>query len=264
MAKSIIKPDWTRRLRKGHWSTKGLVFYSPFKKATNLVDYSPYRNHGTIVGAEWVGEGLNFDSDYVDLGPTPLLPSIDDWTFQAVVNSSLNSDIDVFFSQYLAGVGNGRVNIEQTNDTGPWTFRIFLGSDPSLGSVVLNSTTQIVVGVEYNLMITRKFRTFSIYVNGILENSITEAATRQILQAGNLLGGRTSTSPYNGNLNTSAFWHGSISDVKVYNLALSESEIQALCIKPDLPMARDISWMAKADAAAAAGIVILRRRRECA
>lgn len=61
------KPQLGAQLRLGHWSTRGLVAFYPFAKAGNLVDFSPYRNHGTISGAEWVGQGLQFvasQSDY--------------------------------------------------------------------------------------------------------------------------------------------------------------------------------------------------------
>ena len=70
MAKTLIKPDWTRALKKGR-ITKGLQLYSPFKQAANVVDYSSYKNDGTLVAtAHFVGDGVDFDgdSDYVDFG----------------------------------------------------------------------------------------------------------------------------------------------------------------------------------------------------
>ena len=44
------KPSLFAQLRTGHWSTNGLVGYWPFVEAGNLVDFSPYGNHGVITG----------------------------------------------------------------------------------------------------------------------------------------------------------------------------------------------------------------------
>ena len=63
------KPNFGAQLRIGHWSTKGLVGFWPFRKAGNLVDFTPNKNHGTLNGPTWVGDGLSFDgSDKITIG----------------------------------------------------------------------------------------------------------------------------------------------------------------------------------------------------
>ncbi len=240
------EPTFGQMLNLGHWATDGLVFYWRGIEAGEAVDKSLYRNHGAITGATWVGDGLFFDgsnNDVVDLGSDSLIPSTDDWTFHAIIRPDASSDQDTLFSQYLSGVGNGRILIQQSDDSGPITISIFLGSDPALGSIFVNPTTAVVAGMTYHVTFTRRYRTFSVYINGVFENSTTEAGTRQILQTGNVLGIRSGSNPYNGNYDTSTRWNGLMSDIKIYNRALSDSEIQALYINPGLPMQQQPIWL---------------------
>jgi hypothetical protein len=132
----------------------------------------------------------------------------------------------VVFGQYLAALGNGRFMIRLL-DSDATRMTMFLGNIGSfstfsidLGVIPQNDWTSVAV--------TRSGSVFAGYVGNSKTIHTDIDATRTILQAGNVLGARTATTPYNGDL--TAFWAGSIAEVGVWSDALTDDEIGSLSV----------------------------------
>lgn len=59
------KPFFGDKLNYGHWSTRGLVGYWPFREASNLIDFTANENHGVFAASagSWEGAGYHFASN---------------------------------------------------------------------------------------------------------------------------------------------------------------------------------------------------------
>ncbi len=163
-------------------------------------------------------DGFN---DYINVSSTPMIPSTDDWTvaFWAYQDVSENAAL---FAQYLTNVNNGRTLF----DISTGNLRLFLGNTAILGTVSLETPW---TATAWNHVVgTRLGNTFTIYLNGEEGATISEGLTRQILQTGNTFGARQqSLNPsYLGNLGS--WWDGSIGETRIYNRALSATEISEL------------------------------------
>lgn len=187
---------------------------------------------GTISGATWTNDGkfgkaLSFDGtdDYVNLNnnSTPLLSATGDWTISTWVKPDTTSEKTIF-AQYVATVGNGRMLL-RISASNPDKFELFLGNDATESSVNVDSRTSITTGEWYHVLVQREGKTFSMYINGKYEAGTTDSGTRSILQAGNIIGGRTSgAGSYSAAL--TAYFDGTIDEFKAYNYALTSDEIK--------------------------------------
>ena len=217
--------------------SEGLVgAWCPSLGATGfrLIDRSGYGNHGTLTNMtndDWVVSGgagaLDFDgvNDYVDLSLRSKISSTGDFTIAGWV--SLNAapgNIGAIFSQYLANQNNGRFIFGVNSNSKAVAF---LGNDASLATVSLLGTTTLSNNLFYHLVVTRKTNTFTVFVNGVSENTNTDASARTILQTGNTIGSFcNSITSYTEPL--SEVINGKIDDVRVYSRALTVPEIRRL------------------------------------
>ncbi len=244
------KPDITRRVR----ATDGagnLSGYSSVASATTLsagevqgrvgayafdegagttaADSSGNNNTGTLNGATWttagkIGNALFFNgtSAYVDLGNAVTLQLTGSMTLSAWINSAAFPGNDAVIVSKKAS-GELGYQLDTTVDTGPRTIRIkFTDATGSVtsryGATVLQLNQWYHVAGVYDA----QAQTLNAYLNGVLDN-------------GTLLGTVTSTqlnSPLNVNIGrrpgASGYeFNGTIDEVRIYNRALSQAEIQA-------------------------------------
>lgn len=89
--------------------TKGLIASYPFTSAREVIDYTPNKNHGTVTGAAWGGQGLEFVAgDFVNFGSPAIL-------------DTANSDFSVcFWVRWDAG---DFLLTKRKNHTNFWNFR---------------------------------------------------------------------------------------------------------------------------------------------
>ena len=197
---------------------KGLVAHWTMSqdslKGSLLADKTPYENDGTIYGAttfttDRMGQpnkAMYFDgvNNYIDCG-TPIIPagdfSISAWCYNNGVISSNNS----ICGQYTSGQAG----------------RMWFGFKPNVIGYRIGGETET-VPVEYNkhlhCVITREGTTVKVYLNGNLV--ITRTAVDSIYQGANTIIGSYDS--------TEGRFNGSIDDVRIYNRALSETEIKTL------------------------------------
>ncbi len=232
----------------GHWSTDGLVFYWRGIPAGNVVDESLYRNHGTITGATWVGDGLSFDSatEYVtDINPLGL--SVNELTAIVWVMRPALTVGDFYAKGVYFGDGFG-----MRADVGS-TYRLAVGSQYFVsGAGGFNALEKTMFVISY-----KKDVWGIVYKNGVFAGNLS-ANTAAITHVYPITIGN------NRYLNAGLVC--TVYSASYYNRALSANEIQQLYINPDLPMQQYPIWLLKAPAVPPSGIVPIiqahtRRRR---
>ena len=212
-----------------HASDIGLVAAYSFDagSGTTLEDSSGNLNTGTISGAAWTGDGrfggaLAFDGvdDLVTVLDAPALALTSGMTLEAWVEPSrLGSWKAVLMKEQLGSLAYG---LFADSDTGVPTGEIFVGGVKSVGG-----SGQVPVDEWTHLATTYDGVTQRLYVDGV------EVASRAVLgtiavSAGALLIGGNAFDP------TQSF-NGVIDEVRIYNRALSQSEVQSDMSTPITP-----------------------------
>jgi hypothetical protein len=184
---------------------------------------------GNIIGATWTtggrnGNALNFtgSTNYGDLGNPALLQNTGSMTWSAWVKATADPADD---GQIVAKSNDASGwQLKTSPDTGPRTFGTAVSSGS--GRVQRYSTTVRSLNVWYYVagVYNAAARTLDIYVNGVLNNGILTGsipASQVNAPVNAYIGKRTSL--YGGGF----CFNGIIDDVRIYNRALSQAEIQA-------------------------------------
>ena len=192
---------------------------------TTVADASNHGLTGTISGATWTTQGkytnalsFNGTSGYVDLGNPASLQMTGSMTLSAWVKATANPPDD---GQIIAKSDNvSGWQLKTSPDTGPHTFGIAI-SDGST-HVQRYSSTVRALNVWYHIagVYNAKPHTLDIYVNGVLNNGV--------------LKGVIPASQSNANVNVNIgrrtggyYFKGIIDEVRLYNRALTQLEIQS-------------------------------------
>jgi chitodextrinase len=209
----------------------GLVVGYGFDAGTGstVADSSGNADTGSLNGASWTtsgkyGNALSFDglSSFVDLGnPTPL-HSTGSMTWSAWVMATGDPRNDgQIIAKSDSGSGLAGWQFKTSPDTGVETFSVGVSADGNsrvqrYSQTVRSLNTWYYVAGVYDASAQR----LDIYVNGALDNG--------------MLNGTVPTSQFDPNLNVTVgkrsggyYFQGVIDEVRVYNRALSASEIQS-------------------------------------
>lgn len=211
---------------KGQIPTNGLVGYWPFDGNAN--DASGNGNNGTVYGATLATDRFgNANSAYSFNG-------VDNYI---IVNSSLTFPSTAITTAFWFN----RNGIKQTGlenyISKELSFSTYLYADSTLVSQVWKGSPGIWSGwgsgsykvpmnnnwIFYASTFDNTTRIVNIYVNGILVNSINETDPNAIVRT-------SSNSLYIGRNGSSSVYYikGSLDDLRIYNRALSNQEIQSL------------------------------------
>ena len=184
---------------------------------------------GNIIGATWTTEGrngnalsFNGSSSYVDLGNPALLQITGSMTWSAWVKAAANPADD---GQIVAKADDASGwQLKTSPDTGPHTFGVRVAG--AINTFARRySTTVRSLNVWYHVagVYNASAQTLDIYVNGVLDNGTLRGIipAAQLNAAVNVYIGRR-TSLYSG-----YYFNGVIDDLRIYNRALSQAEIQA-------------------------------------
>jgi len=181
------------------------------------LDLSGNNNNGTLSGVTYNNDqvgSLVFDgvSNYVDLGSTTILNNLDNYlTVEAWVKTRTNSG-----TQMIAGRANDwRV---QKNGTS-YQFEHRNSSQ----NIVVASSTNTSTDWLY-IVATYSLNTFvKIFINGIEMDSQAQTLSTRLSQTQNQIGNNYAW--HSGSTYNDYWFNGLISNVKIYNRALSASEI---------------------------------------
>ena len=205
----------------------GLVAAYAFDEGsgTTATDITGHGLKGTISGATWTAQGwdgnalsFNGSSSYVDLTNPTLLKITGSVTWSAWVKSAANPATD---GQIIAkSSSTAGWQLKTSQGAGQQRFAVAVSPTSSSFTVRYSSTVRslntwyFVAGVY-----SAAARTLDIYVNGILDN-------------GSLVG-TVPASQYNSSVNVNigrrsggTYFNGTIDEVRLYNRALTQSEIQ--------------------------------------
>lgn len=189
----------------------------------SVIDYSGNGNDGTNNGAArgadgvFGTDGFSFDSansEYVDMGsPTSLdLTSMPNFTI-----SGWGYLTDTSGDKNLVAYGSGEVELRYDNGHDSWTFDV----DGTGGYKYANYSQTPQTGEWVHLVGRYADGDLSIFVNGV-EGSWTSTATDINDEPAEIL-----TIGRNGGLD-GRYWDGMIDEVRIYDRALSDNEIQQL------------------------------------
>jgi len=196
---------------------------------TTTADSSGSNNTGTLSSATWSASGkygnalsFNGSNSYVDLGNASSLQLTGSMTISAWINSAaFPADDAAIVSK--RGSGSNGFQLDTTIDKGPRTIGFKLTSSSGANMARYGSTAMLtsqwyyVTGV-YNA----STQSMDVYLNGVLDNGSLTGTVTSSQQNSTLnvdIGKRAGASGFNFN--------GLIDEVRIYNRALSQAEIQA-------------------------------------
>ncbi len=203
-----------------------LVLYLPFEENTGTMtkDLSGWGNHGALIGPTWttgrVGNCLSFDgtNDYVDVNDFQLGGEI---TVEGWIYPRAHQNY-----QRLLDFGNGEyadniVIATSRGTTGKPYFEVFIGATlyhaESPDAISLNSW-HFLVGVLGGGRV-------KLYVDNVLKADVAGPAGVNNLKRTNNFIGRS-------NWSADAFFNGLIDEVRIYNRALTASEVKDHYLNP--------------------------------
>jgi len=207
----------------------GLVAHWRFDEGsgTTAADSSGNGNNGTITGATWtagrVGSGaLSFDGtdDFVnlpyrfnDLGANGTVAL---W-FRMVQDFGPGSADQMLIFSALEGWSH---NIRVGLNGGDGKLQAMKAASPTSAGNIYSSVTSWTGGVWYHVCFTFDTSGMKLYINGSLDPST--------LWGDNVAAHSQANACYIGKMTSSAFFSGSMDDVRIYNRALSGAEADAL------------------------------------
>ena len=212
--------------------TSGLVAAYGFDEGTGntVQDLSGNNLTGTVVDATWTtagmyGNALSFNgtSSYIDLRSPSALQLTGSMTIEAWVKAAANPADD---GQIVSKSNGAGWQLKTSPDTGPHTFGILV-SVSSATNTQRYSTTVPALNTWYHVagVYDDAAQMLSTYVNGVLENG----TLRGTVPASQL----NSTANVNIGRRTGGFYfNGVIDEVRIYNRALSQAEIQTDMMTP--------------------------------
>jgi len=222
------KPFRGMQIDKAHPLARGLVCCLVLNEATGgtAFDLSGYGDHGTIIGADWAGDGLDLNgtSDYIDMGTNILVnPS----AISMVVRAKADSlTVDQRLITRFGGATGVNAQFILWMDTGGagdgWALAIRNSTDDqvTIGDDSINATTdfQTIVGTCENNGNAK------IYVDGTESDSAAFS--------GQIHPGIVDLWIGAMDLETDQFFNGKIEYVYFYDRAISPEEVAYLHREP--------------------------------
>jgi len=211
----------------GHWTFDGKD-----TTTTTALDRSGQNNTGTFTGftratnakAGKLGQGMSFDgtNDYVDMGD--VLDQTGSFTLSAWVKragDSITGNASTIIGKEMVSSAQFAFEIIDTGQTNPNTVRFITFG---LATNNLYSTQTITNGQWYHIVATfdSSSITQKIYIDGV--QNATQTTTGTMTANSNTL----KIGYSQGTGDSSNYFNGNIDDVRVYNRALSPSEVKQL------------------------------------
>jgi hypothetical protein len=211
-------------IRAGVWEeSSNLVLDLEFDKGggTTADDSSPYNNDGTIFGASWIEEpsgpgwALSFDGtdDYVQVSDSPTLQVTDALTMEAWMNLTPRADGNDQ-SLLMKGAYDWYLGVWGTERTPSGIIEFFAGDDVG-GWHGLAGSTSVDDGQWHHVATTYDGSKIRVYVDGAIDGETATSFTF-----------KTSTDDLLISKGGGRWVQGDVDRVRVYNRALSPSEVQ--------------------------------------
>jgi len=211
----------------GLYDNSGLVGSWHFSEGagTTAYDTSGSANHGTLTnGPTWTtskegetGKALSFDGvdDYIEIPSSSSLSYLNpviSWSVWIKMPSLPTVETATVLSRYIDGFST------QVRTSGEVYTEVYINSGTEF---YFDSNATLSPGIWHNLTTTFDSDTLKLYIDGNLDKSLSGAGATTFYEYNNLwrIGSRTTGV---------RFFPGSIDEVRIYNRALSASEIEEL------------------------------------
>ena len=223
----LTTPTGTDTSLKGYWSFNGQDMSS-----TTAYDRSGAGNTGTLTNGPSIiegklGQALNFtaaDDEYVSMGDINAVDGLTAITASVWAKGTGSGERHIFDKTSCLGTNNAGTFEIQTGGfvAGKASFLIYPADATPSSYVNIDSTVTVTDGAWHHIVGVYDGTSLMIYVDGVLSGSSA--------LAGETLSSTSSVVEVGGNCNGvgSLNWDGSIDEARVYNRALSASEIKAL------------------------------------
>jgi hypothetical protein len=198
-------------------------------------DDSAGSNHGSLMGDAAFAPGLaplgqalslDGDGDYVGLpNDFASVTSSPTKSIMAWVKSDQGDNAGKVLTLYRKSDGSSGFGIRGTIYSPSEWIGLYMSS-PSTSSV-LDSNTNVTVGQWAHVALVQDMNEVFIYINGELANSASDADIPNISNPLNAIIGA-----YNSGTYIDGSFNGLIDDVRIYDNALSESDIRAIMPEP--------------------------------
>jgi len=167
---------------------------------------------------------LGSASSFIELPDDPLLKPTNELSFSAFIKFDLlNAPQYIVFTKNNANSNFESYALVTAIVNGNYRFRVHKG-DGTGSTTLITGTTNIQIGTWYHVAITMDNSNLNIYVNGVLENTITTSHSFNYQNNKKVYLGGTNESSFNGPFN------GSLDNVRFYNRFLNPAEITSLLI----------------------------------
>lgn len=198
-------------------ATAALIAHYPMTEGygTSLIDISGNGNHATAAGTSWDGSILNFDgvSDYALVANSQSLNiTTNSMTLMAWIKWDIDPATGNDWATFVNMNTDNQYRLQHNKDNSAFEFAI----RTTLGNKWVFSGTAPRIDQWYHLAGTYDGSSLNMYVNGLLENSVSHSGT--------IVGSNKPLIIGNNPANNRGF-AGSIVDMRIYDTALSESDI---------------------------------------
>lgn len=210
-------------------TTRGLRAFYPFNGNAN--DGTANGNNGIVSGATigsnrfgTANKAYSFDgsSSYISVANNSSIQITGDITVCAWVKTSSTPSTKGIVEKYYSGTQNDHGWLLNTYLDGKGLME---GRDGRGGPNTIKSgpSAAFADGQWHFLVGLRSANTWKIYLDGSLSNSVDAGGSAGSIESGGkiTIGAFSNTNPVNG------VWQGLIDDIRIYNRALSDAEIQA-------------------------------------
>jgi hypothetical protein len=202
------------------------TFISPFVNGTrsisgSLFDLSRFRNTTTLTNSYTSTGQITFDGtdDFINVGNLGTIGNT--YSIECVFNSSdivsYRNVCDMNYNTYNPNTGNVGPRLEQV--TGNTIYWIWSGNTTNNNLYNFTSAASIAPNKYYHTVFTLNNGTVNTYLNGVISNSNAASAQGYVTSFGDLKIGRGFV------LDPSRYFSGQIPIFKIYNKALSASEV---------------------------------------
>lgn len=233
---SILSVLFSTSLLMAQIPTNGLVRYYPFSGNAN--DISNNAQNGTINGASLTSDrfgnpnsAYEFDgvNDFIEIPLNGLM--LNEYTYSAwaltntlptLQSGRLILSVGTNFTSNPLGGDQVLACNNLTNDNfNGWGGNGYNSGNPP--QYIVYQGTDVIVNQWTHIVLTRSSNTMRLYVNcTLVKTDSTSFATTPIY-------GNAPAAKIGSRQNNSMFFHGKIDDVRIYNRALSNSEVSMLC-----------------------------------
>ncbi len=209
------------------------VLYMPFEgndnEEYNATDYSGYENNGTVFNAIWnrtggkIGGDYYFDGDssYIEIPDDRTLRGMSELTVEAWVYTGTNfSYYPRILEKGAAGAGDTNISYALRIESGTQRLQFDLTTDSGGANTYSNSGLPF---NQWNHIVGRYDGTETrVFVNGVRQSD-NNAFTGKVLN----VSGTPLHIGVDAHTSWGDYWNGSIDEVKIYNIALSDQQIYA-------------------------------------